>query len=279
MIERMDDTKRAVATTGLLVAAMRAEENERDDRLFADPFAEGLAGDEGRRLLAEATAATGQATQQIAIRTRFWDDALLRAEADGASQFVIIAAGMDARAYRLQWQSTTTVYEVDQPDVIATKDGRLAGEEPRCTRVPIGVDLSDDWCKALQSQGFTSETPTVWLIEGLLQYIDASAVDALFARIDALSAPGSVVLYDVVGETLLNAPFLESTRRFMDQLGAPWTFGTDNPAGLVEPLGWSAVVTDVAEPGNAWDRWSQPVVPPDVPGVPRGYFVEATKRV
>jgi methyltransferase (TIGR00027 family) len=85
-------------------------------------------------LNAEAVAA-GQASQQIIIRTRFWDDALLDAQDDGVSQVVILAAGMDARAYRLPWRAGTTVYEVDQPRVIAAKDERLAGERPRCRRL------------------------------------------------------------------------------------------------------------------------------------------------
>lgn len=273
----MDNTKHAVAATGLLTAAMRAEETARDDRLFTDPFAERLAGDDGRQLLADAVAATGQASAEIIIRTRFFDEALGDAQRDGLSQVVILAAGMDARAYRLPWRPATTVYEVDQPHVIAMKEERLAGEAPRCHRVAVGVDLAEDWPKALRSKGFDPSARTAWLVEGLLQYIDASAVDTLFARIDALSAGGSVLLYDVVGRTLLEAPFLESTLQYMRQLGAPWVFGTDTPGALAEDRGWTAVVTDVAEPGSRWNRWEHPVVPLDVPGVPRGYFVTATK--
>ncbi|MCV7092210.1 SAM-dependent methyltransferase [Mycobacterium interjectum] len=273
----MDSTRAAVASTGLLAAAVRAEESRRDDPLFTDPFAERLAGDDGRRLLADAVAETGQSPAEIAIRTRFFDEALLDAQRGGASQVVILAAGMDARAYRLPWRRGTTVYEVDQPGVIATKEQRLAGAPARSRRVAVGIDLADDWPKALLSQGFTSSATTVWLIEGLLQYLDAPAVDTLFARVDALSAPGDVLLYNVIGQTLLGAPFLQSTQQYMRRLGAPWTFGTDAPAALVERHGWSAAVTDVAEPGTRWHRWEHPVVPLDVPGVPRGYFVVATK--
>ena len=273
----MDNTKQAVAATGLLAAAVRAEESGRDEPLFTDPFAERLAGDDGRRLLADAVAATGQSPAEIAIRTRFFDEALLDAQRDGASQVVILAAGMDARAYRLQWRPGTTVYEVDQPPVIAAKDERLSGAKPRCRRVALGIDLAGDWPKALRSQGFSSSAKTAWLIEGLLQYIEAPAVDALFARVDALSSPGDVLFYNVIGQTLLEAPFLQSTQEFMRRLGAPWVFGTDTPAALVEGRGWTTVVTDVAEPGSRWHRWEHPVVPLDVPGVPRGYFVVATK--
>ena len=271
------DARLGVAATGLLVAAMRAEESQQDDRLFTDPFAERLAGDEGRQLLVEAEAATGKQSGQIIIRTRFWDEALLRINANGVSQVGILAAGMDARAYRLPWQANTTVYEIDQPHVIALKDERLAGEQPRCHRVAVGVNLADEWPKMLQSQGFDPSAKTVWLVEGLLQYLDESAVDTLFSRVDELSAPGSVLLYEIVGATLLEAPFLQPTLEYMKQLGAPWTYGTDEPAELVESRGWTATVTDIAEPGNAWHRWEHPAVSLDVPGVPRGYFIEATK--
>lgn len=273
----MHEGAQAVANTGLLVAAIRADESRRPDRLFTDPFAERLAGETGRRLLAEAVAEAGdRPTRQIVVRTRFWDEALLRAT-QSVRQVVILAAGMDARAFRLPWPGGTTVYELDQPDVIAAKAAALAGEEPLCTRVAVGVDLTGDWTDALWSNGFDDRQPTVWLIEGLLQYLDATAVGTLFERVDALSAAGSVLLYDVVGKTLLDAQLLAAVRQSMARNGAPWLFGTDQPGELAERHGWSAVVTDVAVPGNEWGRWFAPAVPMDVPDVPRGYFVEATK--
>ncbi len=266
-----------MADTGLLVAAIRAKETQREDRLFTDPFADKLAGESGRQLLEETVATAGdKTTLQIVIRTRFWDEALLRAVAT-VDQVVILAAGMDARAYRLPWPAATTVYELDQPAVMTAKAEALAGEEPRCRRVAIGVDLADDWTGSLRAAGFDPQRPTVWLIEGLLQYLDASAVQTLFERVDAVSAPGSVLLYDVVGKTLLDNVMLAAVREHMARNNAPWLFGTDEPEELSERLGWSAVVTDVAEPGNRWNRWFAPAVPLDVPNVPRGYFVEAAK--
>ena len=270
----MDNTKHAVAATGLLVAAMRAEESARDNALFHDPFAERLAGDDGRRLLAESSSETGQPSAPIVVRTRLYDEALLRVS---ASQAVILAAGMDARSFRLPWPDGVTIYEVDQPQVIAIKEERLAGARPRCQRVAVGVDLADDWPKAIEAKGFNPEAPTIWTIEGLLQYIEAPDVDRLFARVDALSAPGSVLLYDVIGKALLEAPFLQNTIEFMQKLGAPWVFGCDTPAALIESHGWSATVTDMAVPGNNWKRWAHPPIPADVPNAPRGYFVEAIK--
>lgn len=267
----------AVADTGVLVAAIRAEETRRPDRLFDDPFAERLAGEPGRRMLAEAVATSGdKSTLQIVVRTRFWDEALLNA-VPPVSQVVIVAAGLDARAYRLPWPDGTTVFELDQPAVIAAKAAALAAAEPRCRRVAIGVDLTTDWTDTLRSNGFDPELPAVWLMEGLLQYLDEGAVHTLFERVDALSAPGSALLYDIVGKTLLDSVMLAPVLEQMSRNGAPWLFGTDAPEQLCERLGWSAVVTDVAAPGNEWNRWFAPAVPLDVPGVPRGYFVTATK--
>ncbi|WP_454788007.1 SAM-dependent methyltransferase [Mycolicibacterium lutetiense] len=267
----------AVADTGTLVAAIRAEETRRPDRLFTDPFAQRLAGEAGQQMLAEAVAATGDKSMvQIVVRTRFWDEALLTA-VPPVKQVVILAAGLDARAYRLPWPDGTTVFELDQPEVIAAKAGVLAGGEPRCRRVAIGVDLTQDWTDTLRSNGFDPTMPAVWLIEGLLQYLDEDAVHTVFERVDAMSASGSVLLYDIVGKVLLDNVMLAAVREQMARNGAPWLFGTDAPGQLCETRGWSAVVTDVAEPGNKWNRWFAPAVPLDVPGVPRGYFVTATK--
>ena len=102
-------------------------------------------------------------------------------------------------------------------------------------------------------------------------------MSALFARVDALSAPGSVLLYEVVGTALLESPFMAPVLESMAAQGSPWLFGSDTPGELAERHGWSAAVTDIAVPGNAWGRWFAPAVPMDVAGVPRGYFIEAVK--
>lgn len=273
----MDRTKEAVAGTGLLVAAIRAMESTREDRLFTDPYADKLAGDTGRALLAAAIAETGERSMvQIVVRTRFFDDALLRA-VRVADQVVILAAGMDARAYRLAWPDGAGVYELDQPAVIAAKGDVLADDEPRSRRVAIGVDLADDWPTALTEAGFDPHTPTAWLIEGLLQYLDEDAVRVLFDRVHSLSAPKSILLYDVVGKTLLESPMMAPLVKAMAEQGSPWLFGTDDPGELAGRHGWSATVTDIAKPGNDWHRWFAPAAPVDAADVPRGYFVEATR--
>ena len=103
--------------------------------------------------LPNPSAETEQPSAPIVVRTRLFDEALLRVQADGVAQVVILAAGMDARSYRLPWHDGARVYEIDQPRVIAIKDERLAGERPRCRRVAVGVDLADDWPKMLAVAG------------------------------------------------------------------------------------------------------------------------------
>jgi methyltransferase (TIGR00027 family) len=266
-----------VATTALLVAAIRAEESQRPDRLFHDPFAAALAGKRGVATL-NSYRATGPGVPIIEVRTRFLDDALLRAVGGGIGQVVILAAGMDARAYRLPWPAQLRLFELDQPAVIAHKDAVLAGTQPRCHRVAIGIDLASDWPPALGSRGFDAAARTAWLVEGLTQYLDAAAVRTLFGRIDALSAPGSTLLFDVAGQSLLESPVTAPMLEMMARMGAPWRFGTDEPEALVEPLGWSATVTEPGVVGWQWGRWPFQPPPRSIPGVPRGYIVEALKK-
>ena len=127
------------------------------------------------------------------MRTRFFDDFFLTATAAGIRQAVILAAGLDARAYRLAWPAGMVVYEVDQPEVIAFKSDTLAriGAEPTAERRTVGIDLRDDWSKALRNNGFDTTTPTAWIAEGLLPYLPPEAQDRLLDGITALSAPGS----------------------------------------------------------------------------------------
>ena len=265
-----------VGVTALLVAAIRAEETARAERLFADPFADALAGDAGRAILAKyRAAAAGPSVPIIEVRTRWYDDAVARAAVSGIRQFVILAAGMDSRAFRLSWPEGTRLFEVDQPAVLEHKQRALQNANPACARIAIPLDLAQDWPPALEGAGFQRGVKTCWLVEGLLQYLDSSSVASILSRLDALSGPGSVALYDVVGASLLASPIMASTLQMMRETGAPWIFGTDDPASLLP--GWRANVTEPAILGNALKRWPFPAAPPSVPGVPRGYLIEAVK--
>jgi methyltransferase (TIGR00027 family) len=132
-----------------------------------------------------------------AVRTHFFDSYFSDATAGpaGIRQVVILAAGLDSRAFRLDWPAGTTVYEIDQPQVVTYKTATLesAGVAPKATRRTVPVDLRDDWPAALAAAGFDRAQPTAWLAEGLLPYLPSDAQDRLFEMLTELSAPGSRV--------------------------------------------------------------------------------------
>src|SRR6201993_2106374 len=132
-------------------------------------------------------------TDNMAVRTKFFDEYFIDATNAGIKQAVILASGLDARAYRLPWPAGTTVYEVDQPQVIEFKSRTLAelGAEPTAYRRAVAIDLRDDWPAALRAAGFDPDQPSAWSAEGLLGYLPPDAQDRLLDTITALSAPGS----------------------------------------------------------------------------------------
>jgi len=136
-----------------------------------------------------------------AVRTHFFDEYFDNAVSAGIRQVVILAAGLDSRAYRLNWPPGTAVHEIDQPKVLEYKTGILErhGAVPTASRRPVPVDLRDDWPAALSATGFDRTQPTAWLAEGLLPYLPSDAQDRLFEMFTALSAPGSQVAIEVFG--------------------------------------------------------------------------------
>lgn len=199
------DLASSVGATATMVASARALASRGPDPLLDDRFAEPLVRAVGHpffvRMLDgeipldddEVPLTFQQRREQITVRTRFFDDFLLAATTSGIRQAVILAAGLDARAYRLAWPAGTVVFEVDQPEVIAFKGVTLAqlGAEPTAERRAVGVDLRDDWPSALRDNYFDSATPTAWIAEGLLPYLPPEAQDRLLDNITSLSAPGS----------------------------------------------------------------------------------------
>jgi methyltransferase (TIGR00027 family) len=136
----------------------------------------------------------------MGIRTKYFDDYLLAAGQAGVRQVVILASGLDSRAYRLPWPDGTTVYEIDQPQVIEFKTRTLAdlGAEPTANRRTVPIDLRADWPAALRAAGLDTGAPTAWLAEGLLIYLPSEAQDRLFDNITALSVPGSAIATEYV---------------------------------------------------------------------------------
>ncbi len=198
----------SVGATALSVAAARAVETATPDPLIRDEFAYLLVSSAGQpwaRLASpdldwigddeHGRRAHRMACDYQAVRTHFFDSYFADATgaAGGIRQVVILAAGLDSRAYRLDWPTGTTVYEIDQPQVVAYKTATLesAGATPKARRRTVAVDLRDDWPTALADAGFDRDQPTAWLAEGLLPYLPADAQDRLFALLTELSAPGS----------------------------------------------------------------------------------------
>ncbi|MDF0585145.1 SAM-dependent methyltransferase, partial [Bradyrhizobium yuanmingense] len=136
-----------------------------------------------------------------AVRTHFFDAYYREAADAGIRQIVILASGLDSRAYRLDWPAGTTVYEIDQPKVLEYKSATLRehGIEPVAQRREVPVDLRFDWPTALHDAGFDASLPTAWLAEGLLMYLPAEAQDRLFELVTELSAPGSRIAVETAG--------------------------------------------------------------------------------
>ncbi|WP_067664632.1 class I SAM-dependent methyltransferase [Nocardia miyunensis] len=200
------DITTSVGSTALFVAAARALAGRDPSALAVDPFAEVFvraAGPEWSEMLdggapAELLAESefGRGFQEFqAARTRYFDDFVAAAIDAGIRQVVILAAGLDSRAYRLHWPEDTIVYELDRSRVLEFKRETLAanGDKPLVDRREVVADLREDWPRALREQGFDRARPTAWLVEGLLIYLPADAQEQLFDTIDALSVAGSRV--------------------------------------------------------------------------------------
>lgn len=201
------DLASSVGATATMVAAARALAGRAEHPLIDDPFAEPLVRAVGVDVLTrlatgelaaaelggDAEVGMARMADNMAVRTVFFDDFFLAAANAGVTQAVILASGLDSRAYRLPWPAGTTVYEIDQPDVIEFKSRTLAelGAAPTAYRRAVAVDLREDWPAALTQAGFDPAKPTAWSAEGLLGYLPPDAQDALLDTITSLSAPGS----------------------------------------------------------------------------------------
>ena len=226
------DITESVGATALGVAAARAAESGSERPLFDDPCA---------RIFVDAAIARGWSSPFTAAdpgpaqagrmrmlmayvpsRTKWFDEYFASAGADGIRQVVILAAGLDARAWRLPWPDGTVVFEIDQPKVLAFKEETLAahGVEPVARHVGVPIDLRQDWPEALRQSGFDPTQPTAWLAEGLLPYLPAEAQDLLFDRLHELSAPGSRVAVEGFGPEYFSAAKQRIREERMDAVRA-----------------------------------------------------------
>jgi methyltransferase (TIGR00027 family) len=259
-----------------MTAAARAREAGRDDRLFEDPWAVALAGAEGFKFLARQEAIRGERPEAVfVVRHRFFDDFLVERVRDGVRQVVLVAAGLDTRAFRLDWPLGLRLFELDQPEVLSYKQAILdeAGATPACDRQAVPVDLREDWALALLSAGYTPDAPTAWLAEGLLFYLPEQAVYTLLEKTAELSCAGSSLGTDTMPRATLDA---DSTREWInlyEEAGAPFMFGTDGPAELLAEHGWQPSLHSYEDIARELQRsW------PFAPGPePRGSVITASR--
>ena len=263
----------SVGTTALGVAAARAAETDSENPLIRDQFARLFLDAAGPGMWSmfgspavsaeladvepDLSARMRNRVDFMAVRTAFFDEFFISAADAGIRQVVILASGLDSRAWRLPWPDDTTVYELDQPKVLQFKSATLQshGARPMSTQVDVPIDLRQDWPKALQRAGFDPSAPTAWSAEGLLRFLPARAQDLLFERIDALSARRSRLATNAPGKDFLNPERLARERQEMQRMRevAAREFDTEMPD--VQDLWYAEERTDVGNwlSGHGWD--------------------------
>lgn len=305
------DITESVGATALGVAAARAAETESEHPLISDPFARvflDAAGDGmwnmlgGSQLPPELRAADPELelrmrgmVDYMASRTAFFDGFFLDAAKSGIRQVVILASGLDSRAWRLPWPDGpegTTVYEIDQPMVLEFKSSTLRerGAQPTCNQVAVAVDLRQDWPAALRQNGFDDSAPSAWSAEGLLPFLPAAAQDLLFERVQSLSAAGSRIAVEAPGPDFNDPEFLQRqrsrTQRYREVAGKAGEREIPN----FEDLWYFEDRADVADwlRGHGWDvsavpaeelmaRYGRPVPEGIDDGAPRSVFISAAR--
>ncbi|KAA2264200.1 SAM-dependent methyltransferase [Solihabitans fulvus] len=264
-----------VSYTAQWMAAARAIESERDDALFVDPLARDLAVPRGFELIDRYEG--GGLLPFITIRTKFLDDSIAELD-NGIAQVVLIAAGMDTRAFRLDWPEGTVVYEVDHGALLAEKDRRLAalGARPKVDRRAVPADLTREWLPDLEKAGFDPSRPTLWVAEALTFFLTEEQAAGLLGTLGGASAPGSRLALDILGRALLRSPF---SRTFLDTLradGTPWIFGTDEPEEFLAANGWKVrELREPGQPGVGEGRWPYEVQSRNRRGANRLWLIRA----
>ncbi|MBJ7340431.1 class I SAM-dependent methyltransferase [Mycolicibacterium sp.] len=279
------DIATSVGSTAVMVAAARAGETERETPLIRDPYAKILVAGAGTGVwefmlddsfvekVAQADPESAAIFEHMgnyqAVRTHFFDAFFAAAAEAGIRQVVILASGLDSRAYRLDWPTGTTVFEIDQPKVLEYKSTTLAehGAQPSAVRHEVPIDLRYDWPTALVEAGFDPSTPTAWLAEGLLMYLPADAQDRLFEQVTELSAPGSRVAAETVGvqaqdrRELMRERFQRIAAQFdmQDAIDVgDLMYHDENRADVTDWLnghGWTASAVTSQDEMRRLDRW------------------------
>jgi methyltransferase (TIGR00027 family) len=245
-----EDYGQFVPFTARMMAAMRSRESIHPAPLFIDDWAARLAGEAAFQRVDQQLAPQDQA--YVAVRTRFFDDFLLESlDPNLIKQIVLLAAGLDTRAYRLPWPPETHLYELDQTEVMEYKAQILVDAKPTCQHHPIAADLTQPWVDLLLGAGYDPTKPSIWLIEGLLMYLTAIQVETLLATVAQLSSSGSYLGADMVSTASLA---YEPYRGYFQ-------FGCDQPEALLAKDGWQATATQPGEPDADFDRYPWPPPP------------------
>ena len=213
------DITESVGATALGVAMARAAESDCDCPLFTDRYAQPFVDAAVKRGWDSSVigARLPMIKDYAAVRTKWFDEYFIAAGANGIDQAVILAAGLDARAWRLPWVTGSAIYEIDQPQVLAFKADVLTarGAQPAGSYQAVPIDLRADWPTALREAGFDPSTPTAWSAEGLLPYLSAAGQDLLFERIVELSATGSRIAVEALSPSFFDPDYLERRRQYL----------------------------------------------------------------
>ncbi len=264
--------------TARWTAGARARESRREDRLFNDRWADLLASKEGQEWVEHQSADHGTS---IIVRTRFFDDFLGRVTGKPPiRQVVLLAAGLDTRAFRLTWPEHTRLFELDQPQVLEYKEQMLnsAGAQPTCERKTIPLDLTTSWREALLQADFHAQQPSVWLLEGLLQYLPGEHITHLLDEITSLASSGSWIGFDIINHAMLTSTFTQPLVSSLAKAGTPWIGTMDDPEADLAARGWQARLSQPGEAEANYGRWPYPVIPRTLPEMPRHWLATAQKN-
>jgi len=230
---------RNVSDTALWAAVYRAAETDRPDALFRDPFARRLAGERGQQI-ADSVPGAVRADWAWVGRTYLFDQFIVEQLRQGVDMVVNLAAGLDARPYRMELPSSLQWVEVDLPGILDYKEAALAGEQPRCALERVRLDLSDAAARReLVARLGHQARKALILTEGLLIYLSADEVASLARDLAAPPAFQSWIL-DIASPGLLRL-LQKNLGPQLSQASAALKFGPPEGPSFFEPYGWKPV--------------------------------------
>jgi methyltransferase (TIGR00027 family) len=274
-------TKKKIAellsSTAFWTASVRALESRRPDCLFNDPWAAALASETGAAWIEQRNEFS---VIPIVLRTRYFDDFLQRiTRQETIRQIVMPAAGLDTRAYRLDWPEGTHFFEIDQPMVLDHKEQilDLAQAKPKCLRHTISLDLTGNWKGALVQVGFNPQMPSVWLLEGFLFYLPNESITSIIDQVTSLAAPGSWMGFDIINRVMLTHQLSKQWVEMQAAAGAPWVGTMDDPIDFLASRGWEASLSQAGADDANHGRWPYPVIPITMADLPHNWYVTAMR--